>query len=115
METPLLGSLFPLLDPFLQDSFGIFLQSQPGSISIEAHNYSLSEKAEKPSAISLKMISQLPGDAPLVARISLPESRFQLFLTDVVDSVLKFLSGNKLSADTDLPIRFECPGTSEIP
>ena len=49
------------------------------------------------------MINQLPGDAPLVARISLPESRFQLFLTDAVDSVLKFLSGNKLSADTDLP------------
>ena len=99
----LLGSLFPLFDPFLQDSFGIFLQSEPGSITIEAHNYSLSEQAEKPSVSSLEMINQLPGDAPLVARMSLPESRFQLFLCDAVDTVLKFLSGNKLGADTDLP------------
>ena len=99
----LLGSIFPLFDPFFHDSFGVLLQSQPGSITIEAHNYSLPEQAEKQTTSSLEMINQLPGDAPLVARVSLPENRFQLFLCDAVDTVLKFLSGNKLGADTDLP------------
>lgn len=99
----LLGSIFPLFDPLLQDSYGIFLKSQPGIIKIQAHNYSRSLEAEKNLAKPLEIISQLPGDAPLVARISLPEVRFQSFLIDAVDTVLKFLSGNKLGADTDLP------------
>ena len=49
------------------------------------------------------MISQLPGDAPLVARISLPEDGFQTFLSNGVDTLLKFVSGNKLGIDSDLP------------
>ncbi len=99
----LLGSIFPLFDPLLQDSFGIFLKSQPGNIKIEARNYSLPDQVGQDAVAPLEMINQIPGDAPLVARISLPEDRFQSFLTDAVDTVLKFLSGNKLGADTDLP------------
>jgi ankyrin repeat protein len=99
----LLGSIFPLFDPLLQDSFGIFLKSQPGNIKIEAHNYSLPDQVGKHEVVPLELINQIPGDAPLVARISLPEDRFQSFLTGAVDTVLKFLSGNKLGADTDLP------------
>ena len=99
----LLGSIFPLFDPILQDSFGVFLRSQPGIIKIEARNYSRSNKAEKSSVNPLEMISQLPGDAPLVARISLPEDGFQTFLSNGVDTLLKFVSGNKLGIDSDLP------------
>ena len=99
----LLGSIFPLFDPLLQNSFGIFLKSQPGNIKIEARNYSLSDQKAQPAVSPLEMINRLPGDAPLVARISLPEDRFQSFLTNAVDTILKFLSANKLGADTDLP------------
>ena len=61
------------------------------------------DQKAQPAVAPLEMINQLPGDAPLVARISLPEDRFQTFLTDAVDTALKFLSGNKLNADSDLP------------
>ena len=63
----LLGSIFPLFDPLLQDSFGIFLKSQPGNIKIEAHNYSLPDQVGKHAVAPLEMINQIPGDAPLVA------------------------------------------------
>ena len=60
----LLGSIFPLFDPLLQNSFGIFLKSQPGNIKIEARNYSLSDQKAQPAVAPLEMIHQLPGDAP---------------------------------------------------
>ena len=91
----LIGSIFPLFDPLLQDSFGIFLKSQLGNIKIEARNYSLPDQVEKDAIAPLEMINQIPGDAPLVARISLPEDRLHSFLTDAVDTVLKFLSETK--------------------
>ena len=72
-------------------------------LSIEARNYSLHLSPDKPKVFPLEMVNRLPGDAPLVARISLPEDRFQSILTNGVDTALKFLSGNNLGADTDLP------------
>ena len=68
-QNTLFSSVFPLFDPLLQDSFGVFLKSQLGNIQIEAHNYSVSNNSEKHSAVPLEMINQLPGDAPLVARL----------------------------------------------
>jgi len=99
----LLGSILPLFDPILQDSFGVFIKSHPGIIKVEARNYSRFTQSEKSSVKPLEMINQLPGDAPLVARISLPEDGFQTFLSNGVDAVLKFITGNKLGIDTDLP------------
>ena len=99
----LLESLFPLLDPLLLDSFGILIRSQPGNLQIGLHNYS-DEKNSSPAKRSpLNLIDQLPGDAPLVARISLPKNEFHRFLAQASDRVLKFFSGNQLSADSQLP------------
>ena len=96
--------MLPLFDPLLQDSFGIFLlNSLPGSLQIQAHNYVAMERITRTSVEPLKMVDQLPGDSPLVARFSFPEEDFQGFLSDGVDSVLRFLSANKLGADTELP------------
>lgn len=99
----LFEGMLPLFDPLLQDSFGILLNSLPGSLQIQAHNYVAMERKTRTSVEPLKMVDQLPGDSPLVARFSFPEEDFQGFLSDGVDSVLRFLSANKLGADTDLP------------
>jgi len=99
----LFESLFPLLDPLLLDSFGMLLQSKPGNLQIGLHNYS-EEKNAPPAKVSpLVMVDQLPGDAPLTARLSLPENGFHRFLAQASDRVLKFFSGNQLSADSQLP------------
>lgn len=99
----LIESILPLFDPLLQDSFGVFLHSLPGSLQIQAYNYAAMENETQSRVEPLSMIDQLPGDAPLVARFSFPENELQDFLSDGVDTVLRFLSANKLGADTELP------------
>lgn len=99
----LLESLIPLLDPLLLDSFGLLVGSQPGNLQIGLLHYS-DEKNAPPTKVSpVKMVEQLPGDAPLVARLSLPENGLHRFLAQASDRVLKFFSGNQLSADSQLP------------
>ncbi len=99
----LIESILPLFDPLLLDSFGIFLNSSPGNLQISAQKYSEPEPRPWSKVEPLKMVDQLPGDAPLVARLSLPANELHNFLSDGVDAVLRFLSANKLGADTDLP------------
>jgi ankyrin repeat protein len=99
----MLESLIPLLDPFLLDSFGMLIRSQPGNLQIDLHNYS-DDKNSAPAKVSpLNLVDQLPGDAPLVVRLSLPKNGFHRFLAQASDRVLKFLSGNQLNADSKLP------------
>jgi len=102
-DNPLVQAILPLFDPFLQDSFGLFLNSQPGNLHIRVKNYSDSQSPNPGKPKPLEMIDQLPGDAPIVARLSIPQQEFQNFLSNGVDTVLRFLSANKLGADTDLP------------
>ena len=65
----LFEGMLPLFDPLLQDSFGILLNSLPGSLQIQAHNYVAMERKTRTSVEPLKMVDQLPGDSPLVARV----------------------------------------------
>jgi ankyrin repeat protein len=100
---PLIESILPLFDSLLLDSYGIFFRSQPGSLKIDVHNYSNDKTSPAKQVNALKIADQLPGDAPLVGRISLPEEGFHHFLGEAVDMALKLFSANKLGADTDLP------------
>jgi ankyrin repeat protein len=100
---PIIESILPLFDSLLLDSYGIFFRSQPGSLKIDVHNYSNDKTSPAKQVNALKIADQLPGDAPLVGRISLPEEGFHHFLGEAVDMALKLFSANKLGADTDLP------------
>ena len=100
---PLIESILPLFDSLLLDSYGIFFRSQPGSLKIDVQNYSNDKTSPAKQVNALKIADQLPGDAPLVGRISLPEEGFHHFLGEAVDMALKLFSANKLGADTDLP------------
>ena len=99
----LIESILPLFDSLLLDSYGVFFRSQPGSLNIDVHNYSNDKTSRTKQVNPLKIVDQLPGDAPLVGRISLPEEGFHHFLGEAVDMALKLFSANKLGADTDLP------------
>lgn len=99
----LIESILPLFDSLLLDSYGVLFRSQPGSLKIDVHNYSNDKTSPTKQVNPLKIADQLPGDAPLVGRISLPEEGFHHFLGEAVDMALKLFSANKLGADTDLP------------
>jgi len=100
---PLIDSILPLFDSLLLDSYGLLFSSQPGTLNIDVRNYSNDKTSAAKQVNPLKIVDQLPGDAPLVGRISLPEEGFHHFLGEVVDMALKLFSANKLGADTDLP------------
>ena len=100
---PLIESILPLFDSLLLDSYGLLFSSQPGTLNIDVRNYSNDKTSAAKQVNPLKIVDQLPGDAPLVGRISLPEEGFHHFLGEVVDMALKLFSANKLGADTDLP------------
>ena len=99
----LIESILPLFDSLFLDSFGLLFQSQPGNLQIEVRNYTDEQTNPVAKINPLKIIDQLPGDAPLVARISLPEQEFHNFLGQAVDMALKLFSANKWGADTNLP------------
>jgi ankyrin repeat protein len=100
---PLIESILPLFDPLLLDSFGLHLHSEAGNLKIDLKNYSDEKKPHPEKIPPLKMVNQLPGDAPLVGRMSLDHDDLQLFLSNAVDKILQFFTGNKLGADSDLP------------
>ena len=99
----LIESLFPIFDPLLQDSFGLFLNSQPGNLQITASNYTETKTGNVAKVEPLKMVDHLPGDAPLVARLSMPADNLHGFLGSGADTLLRLFSANKLGADTELP------------
>ena len=75
----LIESILPLFDSLLLDSYGVFFRSQPGSLNIDVHNYSNDKTSRTKQVKPLKIVDQLPGDAPLVGRISLPRRRIPPF------------------------------------
>ena len=98
-----LSKILPIFDPFLQHSLGLFIDSSQGEINLKLRNQSSDPENLKQDVPPLSIIEQLPGDVPIVARISIPEKKFQETLVRGADLMLKFFSSNKLNADSLLP------------
>ena len=100
----LIESILPLFDSLLLDSYGVLFSFSTGQPKYRCAQLFKDDKTSRSqTGKPLKIVDQLPGDAPLVGRISLPEEGFHHFLGEAVDMALKLFSANKLGADTDLP------------
>lgn len=95
-------NLLPVLDPLFTRQFGFHLHSNIGTLRITSQEYSIG-KTKKHTVKKLDFLHQLPGDSPLVARLSLPSEEFQNSIVETTDKILRVLSDNKINKDTQLP------------
>ena len=95
--------LLPTLDQLLNRQIGFHFQSNPGVVRMTATEYSGENQKAKDRAAPISMLEQLPGDAPLVVRLSFPEHSFRSSAIRSMDHVLKFMSKGKIDKDSKLP------------
>ncbi len=95
--------LLPLFDPFFSRQFGLQLTSNIGSIKATLVEYSSEKNSSEKTVQNLKLLSQVPGDLPLVIRLSVPTEGIQKTATQAIDQVLHVLSSGKINKDTKLP------------
>ena len=96
-------SLLPLFDPLLTRQFGLQLTSKEGSIKATMIDYSSEMTDIDSRGNELSLLHQIPGDLPLVVRLSIPTSHIQNTATLAVDQILQVLSSGKITKDTTLP------------
>ena len=83
--------------------FGLHMTSQTGSIKITANDYTHGIESSSVSAKGLSSIELLPGDSPLVARLSVPTEDFLDSLNTGVDKFLRVFTNNQINKDSKLP------------
>ena len=96
-------NFLPLLDPIFSRQFGLHMTSQTGSIKITANDYTHGIESSSVSAKGLSSIELLPGDSPLVARLSVPKEDFLDSLNTGVDKFLRVFTNNQINKDSKLP------------
>ena len=95
--------LLPALDELLNRQLGFHFQSNLGVIRMSATEYSSQMDKEQDVVVRMPMLKQLPGDAPLVARLSLQADSFRSSAIQSIDHALQFMSNGKIDKDTKLP------------
>ncbi|MBP52903.1 MAG: hypothetical protein CMI27_07135 [Opitutae bacterium] len=93
----------PAFDTITHRPVGIHFQSSKGSVVFSSIDY-LSEVEKTIAPLNLSnMIDLLPGDAPILGRLSFETNDFQVFTLSLVDEILKFLSGGNFTQKSILP------------
>ena len=95
--------LLPLLDPFFTRQFGLHMISNKDSLKVTTLEYSTANKAQSKPVREIQMLDQVPGDSPLVVRLSLPTKQFQQTTTFTLDQLLQILSEGKINKEVKLP------------
>ncbi|MBN38875.1 MAG: hypothetical protein CMI29_10475 [Opitutae bacterium] len=95
--------LLPALDDLFNRQIGFHFQSSPGTIRLTATEYSRQTTKENADVPRITLLDQLPGDSPLVARLSLQGDSFRSAAIQSIDHALKFLSNGKINKDSNLP------------
>ena len=95
--------LLPTLDQLFNRQIGIHFQSNQGVVKMTATEYSGVTQSDQDPASPISILNQIPGDAPLVVRLSLSEDSFRSSAVRSIDHVLKFISNGKIDKDSKLP------------
>ena len=95
--------LLPLLDPFFTRQFGLHIISNKDSLKITTQEYSTVTNDHSKPIREIGMLDQVPGDSPLVVRLSIPTKQFQQAATFAVDQLLQILSEGKINKEVKLP------------
>ena len=96
-------TLLPLFDPIFTRQFGVQLTSKEGSIKATMIEYSPDNTNSSSKVDELSLLNQIPGDLPLVMRLSVPTRHIQNTTTLAVDQILQVLSNGNITKDTTLP------------
>ena len=96
-------TLLPLFDPFFTRQYGLHMQSNIGSIKMTALEYSSEINKASGPVQETSLLDKIPGDSPLVIRLSLPSKEVQQTTTLAIDQVLQMLSNGKINKDSILP------------
>jgi len=95
--------LLPTLDVLFNRQIGFHFQSNQGVIKMTATEYSGQTRKEQDEAAPIPMLKQIPGDVPLVVRMSLQGDSFRSSAIQSIDHALKFMSNGKIDKDSNLP------------
>ena len=95
--------LLPLMDPIFSRQFGVHLLSNIGSIKITSREYITGKKKSQPPAKELDLLDSIPGDSPLVARLSLQAQELRQTMTEGVDQILRAVSNDQINKNSKLP------------
>ena len=79
------------------------ISSPTKGCQMTATEYSGVTQSDQDPASPISILNQIPGDAPLVVRLSLPEDSFRSSAVRSIDHVLKFISNGKIDKDSKLP------------
>ena len=96
-------TLLPLFDPFFIRQFGLHMRSNRGSMKITTLEYSSAENNDSVPVKEISMLEKIPGDSPLVIRLSIPTNELQQTTTLATDQLLQILSNGKINKDSILP------------
>lgn len=95
--------LLPSLDQLFNRQLGLHFQSAKGTIRLTATEYSDQTGKEQDKVARIPMLEQLPGDAPLVVRLSFKGDSFRSSVIQSINHMLKFMSNGKIDKDSNLP------------
>ncbi len=95
--------LLPILDPFFTKQFGLYIQSNLGSFKVSSQEFHFDKKVNPPHQNIHHLLDLVPGDSPLVARISMPAKDTKKEISRIIDQILRTLSNNQITKDTKLP------------
>lgn len=96
-------NFLPLMDPLFSRQFGVHITSYQGSIKLSAEEYITGKREPTEPPEKLSLINSIPGDSPLVARLSLPTEELSNTLNTAIDKFLRALSNNQITKDSKLP------------
>ncbi|MEC8043809.1 MAG: ankyrin repeat domain-containing protein [Verrucomicrobiota bacterium] len=93
----------PVIEKMAYRPFGIYLRSNPGSLHLSIVDHSPMGFDLNSSSSPNSMLTSIPGDAPIIGKISLSENTFKETVFNVINSVLSKISSGKLNATSTLP------------
>ena len=103
LENFWLGALQPLIDKFIHRSIGLHAHSSLGNIKLSVIDYSSQTKSNPAKVPALPLLDAIPGDLPMVARLSIPGNDFRMMIGELLDHFLRSLSNGRIKKESILP------------
>ena len=98
-----INSILPLIDRLTHRSVGLHASSSKGVIKLQAIDYSSLRAPKSIRKDKLSLIDSIPGDAPIVARLSLSDGKMQEWVGETADQLLRTLTAGRMNKDSVLP------------
>ena len=98
-----LNTILPLMDNLTHRSVGLHAFSKKGILEIQAIDYSSLDSSKSIQIDHLPVLDTIPGDPPLLARLSLSQSKIKDLVGETIDHLLRTLTTGRMDKDSALP------------